>query len=816
MKITLGWLWDFVDLGVLGFRSGDSAPMPTDARVRRLVDELNELGMVVEGVEFVPASLAGVVVAQVREIETIEGADRVRLTRVDVGDGRLRDVVCGAYNFEVGDVVALATPGTTLPTGATIGERRLFGITSEGMLCSPVEVGVASEAGGLYLLPQDLPLGSDFGEVTGIVDEIVIDLAIEANRPDANCVLGVARDLAARLGVELTLPALVTFARTDALGVPSLVRAPEGCDRLLLAELKGISKAYLAPLYQRRLFLTGTRSISPVVDATNYVLAELGQPTHPYDRGAVSGGAIGVRFATPGEALVTLDGRSRSLTGEDLVITDGSDRAIGLAGIMGGQTSEVTSETSEILLEVAHFVPSVIARSSKRLGLRSEASARFERGVDPGIGEIAIARICELAGLDAPSAISELTPPLVELDPVVVRPSRIAQLLGLEPEDKRLAAILQSSGPLGRAGFGFVVEGDSVVVSVPSFRPDVIGEVDVIEEVARHLGYRTLPRKMLRAPGVGALTETQRLLRALRVLLRDEGIHEAWSVTMVSPEEHRDSGGIGGALRIANPLTPEESLLRQTILAGLLRGLRFNLARRVPQIRLFEIGPVFGENPDLAAQLPREEQRLAVLVQGSDNGLVAIANIVETLLRLGGLEGSTTFVRYSEIQGTAGWWPTLHPERSFALVDADGTILGVVGELAPSAIPSELEHLTSSRFGYLEWSLECFAYGLSPRYRVSSSFGSRDLDLSFLVPREVLAATVLSMVRAIAGELASDSSLFDRYLPSESALEQSLGVRLRLESSGGVVTDEMVAELIDRIEAGVVGIPARLRRLDQL
>ncbi len=800
MKITLEWLREYCDLSVLGIEGPASSDVE---RVGPLVDTLNALGMVVEGVESAPSSLDGVIVAEVREIETIAGAERIRLTRVDVGESALREVVCGATNFDVGDLVPLAQPGTTLPNGVSIGVRTMMGIASQGMLCSPVEIGVATESGGLFIARERYQLGTPFSQAADVFDDVVIDLAIEANRPDANCVLGVARDLAAYLDAPFFPPVFAQLERSEIAARGSWV-ATEGCDRLVLAAFGGVRSGWIAPKHARRLYLTGVRSVSPIVDATNYAMIDMGQPTHPYDLRKVPGHLLGVRTAAPNETLVTLDAKSRALLPEDLVIVDANDSVIGIAGVMGGASTEVDDGTDDVLLEVGGFSPDQVARTSKRLNLRSEASARFQRGIDPTMGDLAVLRVAQLSHLRLPASVNEVK--VSSFSPIVVevRKQRLVSFLGLDlgvPETlSRMERVISSSGALARAGFGIGGSAGELSVTVPPYRPDVTTEVEVIEEIARYIGYGEITPVALRPPRRGILPAALHRERELRRVLRDQGYHEAWSRTLVAgADQELASEGVKG-IRVTNPLGDEDTL-RTTVLAGLLAGIRFNLSRRIDPLALFEIGPVFLPGQDL----PQEEIRLGALVSGA-NGLGAIAPVLSLLLGL----AHKVDIKVSRRAGAGDEWPVLHPSRGFSLIAQNGEIIGVAGELAPWLVPTELSHLARARFGYLEISTRLFeGVGLAA-FESSPNGGSRDLDLSFVRPQEVLTADIVSWVREVAGVYCSDISVFDRFTLPDGA--QSVALRLRLEYGDEAVSDEVVARLIDEIADRVQGDGVELRR----
>ncbi|MFZ0059426.1 MAG: phenylalanine--tRNA ligase subunit beta, partial [Acidimicrobiales bacterium] len=396
MRVPLSWLSEFTPLGV---------DAQDASAVGALGAELDSLGLVVEGVERVGGSLAGVVVARVAEIRPIPGADRIRLVTVDAG-GAPVDVVCGAWNFQVGDVVPLATVGATLAGGLEIARRSMRGVESNGMLCSARELGLGADASGLFVLaatgaaeaplPAGLTLGTPLAEYLGLVADVVFDLEVEPNRPDCLCVAGVARDLAARRHLPFALPRPVVVEEGPPIGelASVVVEAPEACRRFVARVVRGIGTVASPREVQRRLILSGMRPIHSVVDASNYTMLELGQPTHPYDLDRLAGRGLRVRYARPGETLTTLDGVARTFglerhrSGEerevlDLMICDGGDVPVGIAGVMGGESSEIGPTSSAVLIEAADFAAMAVGRTARRQQLRTEASTRFWRGIDP-------------------------------------------------------------------------------------------------------------------------------------------------------------------------------------------------------------------------------------------------------------------------------------------------------------------------------------------------------------------------------------------------------------------------------------------------
>ncbi|MDP9388053.1 MAG: phenylalanine--tRNA ligase subunit beta, partial [Actinomycetota bacterium] len=614
MRAPLSWLRDFA---------------PFDLDPVELGETLDDLGMVVEGIERLGENLDGVVVARVLDVRPHPKADRVRLTQVDPGDGATLQVVCGAPNVAAGQLVPLATVGAVLPGGLTIGRRQVRGEWSEGMICSARELGLGDDADGILVLPEGLEVGAPLDEALGIGSDVVYDLAIEGNRPDANSIAGVARDLAARLGLPFSIaehpvreagPPVAELATV-------VVECPDLCPRFTARAMTGVTIGASAPLVARRLTLAGMRPINNVVDASNYVMLELGQPTHPYDLDLLPGRGLLVRRARPGEVLVTLDGTARRLgDGDDCLICDATGVPVGIGGIMGGASSEISASTTTVLLEAAYFAPMAIARTAKRLGLRTEASARFERGCDPDGIERAVERFCSLLGRGAIAAgMLDVSQPRPPVPPIRLRTARLNALLGTELSDEQVRSYL---APIG---FEATPAGEGVhEVVPPSFRPDATGEVDLVEEVARHHGYSRIRRTVPRSPYVGHLTPYQRHRRHLREVLAGAGVSEASSPPLVAPGDHERAGLSSPLIEAVDPLAREESVLRASLLPGLLKAVAFNASHRNPDVALFEIGHVFRVPAGRRGPLPEERELLGVTLaaSGPDAGAVAAKRVL--------------------------------------------------------------------------------------------------------------------------------------------------------------------------------------------
>ncbi|HTT59604.1 MAG TPA: phenylalanine--tRNA ligase subunit beta [Acidimicrobiales bacterium] len=814
MKVSLNWLREFVELG---------------ESIEDLREILSDLGLVVEGVEYAGEGLEDVVVARVDNIRAIAGADRIRLVTVDAGNGPL-EIVCGAMNFEVGDHVPLAPVGAVLPGGFEITERTMRGVTSRGMLCSSRELRLSDDHQGLMVLDElvEPKVGERLLDALGITPDVIFDISVEGNRPDAWSIEGVARDLAARLGRSLREPVLAAPNSTET--SDSFAHAgiddPDLCGRLTVSVIRHVRVLPSPPWVAQRLRSAGMRPISNIVDASNYVMLELGQPTHPYDAAKVAGHTLRARRARRGETLVTLDGTTRQLavpgrglgdTGEDGAIVDGDDRILGLAGVMGGEDSGVSEATSDILLEAAFFDPMTIARSSKRHGLRSEASHRFERGVDPEGALRAAARFVAILRESVPDLVFLAAPLDVRGDvpvppTIMLGPGDTERLLGIPLARDEVASILS------RMDFVVAERDGSLEVTAPSRRLDIReglrGRADVIEEIARVYSYRRIALHHPAWPEPGGLTARQELRRHLREIVVDAGMYEAWTPSLGSEADFDLLHPGSLRVRVTNPLSSEESVLRATMLTGLVRAWAKNYERGVGDVVLGEFGVVF-EHPDASTsprlarggiggdqllRLPRENERLTVILgRPEDDATSAVAywRFVESRL---GLE--EVVVRSGE--APAGF----HPTRCAALVDRRSEqTLGYVGEVDGDFLAAVASVAGTRRLGVIDLDLDALvdpqvATRRSVLIEVPSRFPSAVFDLAFVTPRAVHAADLAQTLRA-ANELVEFVTLFDVYQgPGLGEGTRSLAYNVRVSSLDHTLSDaEVVAARESLIEA---------------
>ncbi|MFI9471365.1 phenylalanine--tRNA ligase subunit beta [Streptomyces sp. NPDC052492] len=815
MRVPLSWLREYVDL-------------PATETGRDVQAKLISAGLEVETVEHLGADLKGpLVVGQVLTVEELEGFKKpIRFCTVDVGQangtGEPQEIVCGARNFAVGDKVVVVLPGATLPGGFSISARKTYGKVSHGMICSSDELGMGDDGThGIIVLPPETEVGTDAVELLELVDE-VLDIAVTANRGDCLSIRGVARETAIAYGLPLRDPALLDVPGPNAFGYPVKVSDPAGCDRFTARTVTGLSPEARSPIWlQRRLQKVGMRPISLAVDVTNYVMMELGQPLHAYDRHQVQG-TIGVRRAQEGEKIVTLDGVERKLHAEDLVITD--DRGpIGLAGVMGGADTEIADHdvsaeggaaTTDVVIEAAHFDQVSIARTARRHKLSSEASRRFERGVDPQAAAAAAQRTVDLlvllAGGTAEAGVTEVVAPSAPhtITMAADHPDKVAGVAyGRETVVRRLQEV------------GCDVYGqDELIVTVPSWRPDLTDPNDLAEEVIRLEGYENLPSTLPRPPAGRGLTGRQRLHRRIGRALAGAGYVEAPNYPFVS-EQVFDQLGLDAddparrVVKLVNPLSDEEPALRTSLLPGLLAALRRNDGRGSHDLALFETGLVFQprdtakvaadlsvdrrpSTDDIAAlnaALPDQPRHVAVVMAGAreqagwwGKGRPADwADAVEAARTVAREAGAELGIR----KGQYGPW---HPGRCAELtatVDGAERVVGHAGELHPRVLKAlglpgracamELDLDVLERIG-----------DTVPQAPSISTFPVATQDVALVVDAFVPAADVEAALREGAGELLESIRLFDVYENAEQLGEgrKSLAYALRFRADDRTLT----------------------------
>ncbi|MEU1200261.1 phenylalanine--tRNA ligase subunit beta [Streptomyces sp. NPDC005813] len=808
MRVPLSWLREYVDL-------------PATETGRDVQAKLISAGLEVETVEQLGADLKGpLVVGQVLTIEELEGFKKpIRFCTVDVGTangtGEPQEIVCGARNFAVGDKVVVVLPGAVLPGNFAIAARKTYGKTSHGMICSGDELGMGDDgSGGIIVLPPEVEVGTDAIELLQLVDE-VLDIAVTPDRGYCLSLRGIAREAAIAYGLPLRDPALLDVPAPNAFGYPVQVGDPAGCDRFTARTVTGLDPEARSPIWlRRRLQKAGMRPISLAVDITNYVMLELGQPLHAYDRSRVQG-AIGVRRAEQGEKLTTLDGVKRTLDAEDLVITD--DRGpIGLAGVMGGANTEIDDTegtTTEVVVEAAHFDAISIARTARRHKLASEASKRFERGVDPQAASAAAQRTVDLlvllAGGTADAGVTEVIAPSAP-HTITIPANHPDKVAGVDYGRETVVRRLQQVGC-------DVYGQDELIVTVPSWRPDLTDPNDLAEEVIRLEGYENLPSTLPKPPAGLGLTGRQRLHRRIGRALAGAGYVEALNYPFIG-EHVFDQFGLAAddpkrkVVKLVNPLSDEEPALRTTLLPGLLGALRRNDGRGSHDLALFETGLVFhpqrelrvaGRLPvdrrptdeeiaSLTAALPFQPRHAAVVLAGAreqagwwGKGRPADwADAVEAARILAREAGTELLVR----SGQYGPW---HPGRCAelaVLVDGTEKVIGYAGELHPGVLKTlGLAPRTCAMELDLDV-LEEASAGL-PKGPKISTFPVATQDVALVVSREIPHADVEAALREGAGELLESIRLFDVYESEQLGEDKkSLAYALRFRATDRTLT----------------------------
>jgi phenylalanyl-tRNA synthetase beta chain len=786
MKLVLSWL---NDLAPLGDDVGD------------LAARLTRLGLQVEETLIAGSTVDGVVTARVLRTERHAQAAKVHRVWVDAGDSVERHVWCGAFNMADGDIVPLATPGTTMPDGRTIEPRPILGIDSQGMLCSASELGLGDDHAGILILPPDTPIGVPYGEALGIESEIVFDVDLTRNRPDCWGHLGAARDVAANLGVPLSPPP--DAPPPDGPQRSATVELVDGerCPRFTTIVLSGIRVGPSPQWLARRLQAAGMRAINNVVDVSNAVMLELNQPNHAYDLDTLGGHGFRIRLARDGEAMTTLDGVLRQLCADDLLICDATDAPIGVGGVMGGLSSEITDTTTTVALEIAMFEQTAITRTMNRLGLRSEASGRFERGVDPYGIERAQHRFVELLRETCPDlvvhdgAVDARHPSLPAQHRVTtVRISQVNRILGTSLAAGDIDPLI---APIGYSVLACV--GDVLTVTLPSWRPDSNDEIDVIEEIARQHGYEALGKAVPKSTMHGRLSVVQQRRRALRQVLLGAGFDEAITDTFLDERSLVAAQLDTDALHITNPLQSGDDVLRPSMRPGLLRAIAFNESYRRSGASLFEIGHVYPPG-DRSTELPPEYEGLAIALAGRSAG--AAMEVWREIAQAMGFGA-----RVDQAQVPAG----LHPTRS-ATLSLGRDVVGAVGEIHPDVLDALG---VTERVAWLELNLDRLLAvdPKIPQWKPISRFPSTDVDLAFQVPDSVPAEKVDKAVRQAAAGLLVDLTLFDVFRGQ--GIEpgsRSLAYRLRLQAPDRTLTDAEVAAVRDKAVAVTSKMGATLRR----
>ncbi len=812
MRVSLSWLKEFVEVPV---------------GVDELCDRLDMTGTKVEAVHRVGAGLDGVVVGRVLTRERHPDAEKLSYCTVDVGAAEPVRIVCGATNFAPGDRVPVACVGATLPGGLTIKKAKLRGLVSEGMMCSAAELELGGDASGLLILPADAPVGVPFAEYRGMADT-VLELEVTPNRPDCLSVAGVAREVGAVLGTAVTvLEPVVSESGEPASDLVSVeIEDPALCPRYTARVIRGVTVGPSPDWLVERLAAAGARPVNTIVDVTNYVMFELGQPLHAFDMGTLGTRdgrtAIIVRTARSGETMRTLDGQDRVLAEDALLIAD-PDGPVGLAGVMGGEDTEVSEATVDVLLEAACFDTASISRTSRRLGLISEASLRFERGVDPDLAERASARaaalIAELAGGTVAPGVVDAYPGRREPRVLEVRTARVNAVLGTALSTAEIAAFLVPLGLGVRAG------GEALTVTVPGYRPDLEREIDVVEEVARLHGLESIASTMPGGRGrVGGRSEVQRTHARIGAAARAAGLDEHIGYSFGDPADAERLGWEFARderpVALINPMSGEQSVMRWTLAPSLLRAVSHNQRRGVGDVHLYEMGGAFITAD--GRKQPKERLTLAGALAGSwrrpgwnDPGVTLdffdAKGVLESLM------DALHVKRWTVRSSTRPW---LQEGRSGDVV-VEGDVVGWIGEVGPAALdafevtgPVALFEISVPAL-VKACSRESRAYRDIPRHPAVS------LDLALVVDEAVAADRVSAAILSAGGALLESARLFDVYRDPADAPDgsrrlpvgtKSLAFSLSYRAPDRTLADEDVRPLHEKVVrkvAAAVGAQVR-------
>ncbi len=778
MKFSEKWLREWVD-----------PPVSTD----ELVTLLTMAGLEVDSVERLVPGVEGLVVGEVLSVESHPNAEKLRVCRVDAGTGEALQIVCGAPNVHPGGKYPLALIGARLPDDISIRKSRLRGVDSFGMLCSARELGLGDDHQGLLELPPETRKGEDVRELLGL-DDVLIEIDLTPNRGDCLGVEGIAREVGTLTRSPVSIPDSGEAPVSIEDSLPIDVQAPEGCPRYLGRVIRGIDPKASTPLWmQERLRRSGLRSIDPVVDVTNYVLLELGQPMHAFDLAQLVGGVY-VRYALEGERLALLDERTVTLDAATLIIADG-EKPLAIAGVMGGSHSGVGEATTDIFLECAYFTPEVIAGRARKYAMQTDSAHRFERGVDPNLQHRAMQRATSLlltiaGGLAGPVCETSAPQYLPQRQPIALNGTRIDRLLGLRPDATVVTDIL------GRLGMEVTAREDGWQVTPPSFRFDISLEVDLIEEIGRVYGYDRLPS---RAP-VGTLEplaspETGITVERISELLVDLGYQEAITYSFVEPEFQEALNPGLRPIRLENPISSEMSVMRTSLWPGLLNALRYNLNRQTNSLRLFEHGLRFYLQDDVIKQ---EYVISGVLTGGCypeywdgkprPVDFYDVRHDIETIVSVAGTAVDGQFVSAEH--------PALHPGQT-AAIQHDHRNIGWLGRIHP--VIASKYGLTSGTYLF-EFEYAPMQGGTLVQFHELSCYPSIRRDLAVVIDENVPVMALRQEVQVSAGALLKEMVIFDVY--QGAGIEtgrKSIAFGLILQDSSRTLTDDDVEVVISRV-----------------
>lgn len=793
MLVSYEWLSQYVDLAGIS---------PED-----IAEELNRTGIEVEVIYTRDAGVSGVVVGEVLSVEKHPEADRLKVCMVNVGKGQMLQIVCGAANVAKGQRVPVALVGAKLPGGLKIKKAKLRGVESNGMICSAKELGfpdkvlMKEQTEGIFVLGPDAPIGEDIKNYLGMNDQ-VIELQLTPNRADCLGMIGVAYEVSAIFDRELRLPDVYIQSPDEEESPVSItLEAEEDCPFYAAQVVHDLKIGPSPQWMQNRLISAGIRPINNIVDITNYVMIETGQPLHAFDYDQIPGGKIVVRRAQPGEQVVTLDGVTRECDEEMLLITDGN-QPLAIAGIMGGESSEVTEKTTSVLIESAFFDPAIVRKGSRKLGLRSEASNRFEKGVDPERIIPALARAVQLLQQIAGGTVgSDIhVEKIGEVDDVVIslRHERLVNVLGIKIKEEEVLDIFR------RLNFPAKVREGTYEVQVPTRRPDLTIEVDLIEEVARLYGYDRIPATLPWGQQLpGGLTREQKFRRVIRHTLRNLGMNEVLTYSLTSAEAGKEIASLHHSARpipLAMPMSNEHAVLRTSLLPHIIEAAAYNIKHGNNRVTIFEMGKTYITEEEKLTNLPEERWELAGLLTGEAEPTIwkqRQAAAGDFYIAKGILEALFTRLGVKGVQYSEAFPVGFHPGRTAELV-VDGNVIGLLGQLHPKL--AKKHGLNDPVVFQLDLAKLFAAVNDEVVYNPIPRYPAVTRDLALVVDEDVLAGEVEEGIREVAGELLESVTLFDVFTGEQiEEGKKSIAYSLVYRAKDRTLTDEEVQEVHERV-----------------
>ena len=782
MKLPMSWLSDYMDM--------------TGITPKEYSDRMTMSGSKVEGVENLGAEIDKVVAGKVLTCEDHPDSDHLHVCTVDAGTGETLQIVCGAPNVKAGIIVPVALHGSTLPGGVKIKKGKLRGVVSNGMLCAHDELGISEgllgyePEYGILILPDDTPIGTDIKDIFGLNDNVV-EFEITSNRPDCFSVIGLARESALTFDRKFAIPE-VKFSENsekiqDSISVEVLDK--DKCQRYCARMVKNVKIGPSPKWMRERLNACGVRSINNIVDITNYVLLEYGQPMHAFDLRDIQDNKIIVRRAEDGEVIKTLDEQDRTLTSDDLVIADGN-RAVAIAGVMGGFNSEVKDDTATVIFESATFDGASVRLTAQRAGLRTESSSRYEKGLDYNNTVPAVERACqlveELGCGEVCGGMIDVMGNVTKKEPLPFRPEKINKFLGTDIPVEDMIKYFN--------GLEIAVDTDKMTVTPPTFRPDLEGEADIAEEVARFYGYDKIPTTLLSGEAtLGGKNTDQKLNDKINQILCAEGMNEIYTMTFVSPSYFEKinlpaDSPFRNVVKITNPLGEDTSVMRTSTIPSMMEILSRNYNYRNSDARLFELGKIFL--PKEGEKLPDEPVIITLGMYGADEDFFTLKGTVETLLD----ELHVKNVEFAAVTDE----PTYHPGRT-AKVTANGILLGIIGEIHPS-VSRKYDIDVPCYMAELSFDAVKTAINDDIKYKPLPKFPAVTRDIAMLVDKDIAVAQIEEIIRNTSGKLLEEVKLFDVYegeqIPEN---KKSVAYSAVFRAPDRSLTGEEVQEVFDKI-----------------